>query len=334
MTNGNKDKVEQKVDGRKLRRGIRGRYSRKSIEEVDTYERYAMLLMAIMEALEIPVYRYPKSNHVYSYRQKIAMLVLRQRLNLSYDQFNTDASAYKGFLRAIGIGHIPHGSTLCRFAQCVNHGDLERIIIAFSMFCGKKCILAADCTGFSNFIRSAHFVKRCKQLGLKKEPRSFTKASFVADVDTLLIVSARASADRKADIRFMPGHIADLKGLDASYVVADKGYDCEGLHLKVRSDLKCRLVSPCRESRGNRGFSTHGRYRNQMKEHLVEGSELKAIYNRRPLIETVNFMVKAHAGSHVLSKSNSTKTAQTLCKAIVHNCKLVVERRYHLSDEE
>ena len=47
---------------------------------------------------------------------------------------------------------------------------------------------------------------------------------------------------------------------------------------------------------------------------LVEGSELKAIYDRRPLIETVNFMVKAHAGSHVLSKSNSTKTAQTLCK--------------------
>lgn len=54
MTNGNKDKAEQKVDGRKLRRGIRRKYSRKSIEEVDTYERYAMLLMTIMDALEIP----------------------------------------------------------------------------------------------------------------------------------------------------------------------------------------------------------------------------------------------------------------------------------------
>lgn len=328
MTEGNRGEEGHKADGRGLRRGKRGNYSRKTVEGADAIERYAMLLMAIMESLGVPVYRHPRSNHVYSYRQKIALLVLRQRLNLSYDQFTKDISAYRGFLDAMGMVTIPHGSTLCRFAQCVDRNDLQRIVRAFGAFCEKGCVLAVDCTGFSNFLRSAHFAKRCKQFGIKDEPRTFSKASFVVDTSNLLIVSARASSDRRADIRFMPEHIKDLDGIDISHIVADKGYDCEGLHRKIRNELECGSVIPCRESRGNRGFSTHGVVRNQMKEQLVEGSELRRIYNRRPKVETANFMVKTHTGSHVLSRTDSAKQTQVLCKAIAHNCKLVVERGY------
>lgn len=35
--------------------------------------------MAIMEHLGIPEYRHRKSNHMFSYRRKIVLLVLRQR---------------------------------------------------------------------------------------------------------------------------------------------------------------------------------------------------------------------------------------------------------------
>lgn len=210
----------------------------------------------------------------------------------------------------------------------MDRDDLSRIVKAFRSFCKKGCVLAVDCTGFSNFLRLAHFFKRCKQFGINDEPRTFSKASFVVDAESLLIVSARTSSDRRADIRFMPEHISDLKGMDPSHIVADKGYDCEGLHKKIRRDLWCVSVIPCRESRGNRGFSTHGVIRNQMKMQLVEGSELRRIYNRRPMVETVNYMVKTHTGSHALSRLDSTKQTQILCKALAHDCKLVVERGY------
>ena len=85
-------------------------------------------------------------------------------------------------------------------------------------------------------------------------------------------------------------------------------------------------VIPCRESRRNRGYSTHGIYRNQMKKALKEEGELRKIYNQRPQVETTNFMIKTHTGSHVLSRLDRTKVVQTLCKVIAHNCKIVSER--------
>ena len=60
MTKEKRGEPGHKVDGRRLRRGKRGGYSRKPIEETDAMQRHAMLLMAIMENLGVPVYRHPK----------------------------------------------------------------------------------------------------------------------------------------------------------------------------------------------------------------------------------------------------------------------------------
>ncbi|TQS85056.1 MAG: hypothetical protein A3208_05685 [Candidatus Methanoprimaticola hominis] len=168
--------------------------------------------------------------------------------------------------------------------------------------------------------------KRCKDFGIKTEPRTFTKLSIAADTETHLVVSARASPTKKHDSRFVPEHVKDLIGMDISHVTMDKGYDGEPTHRYVRRNLNCVTVIPCRESRRNRGYSTHGIYRNQMKKALKEEGELKKIYNQRPQVETTNFMIKTHTGSHVLSRLDRTKVVQTLCKVIAHNCKIVSER--------
>ena len=55
MTGKKSIETAHKVDGRKLRRGKRGRYHRKQIEGNDRLIRYVQLLMAIMEYLEVPV---------------------------------------------------------------------------------------------------------------------------------------------------------------------------------------------------------------------------------------------------------------------------------------
>ena len=84
---------------------------------------------------------------------------------------------------------------------------------------------------------------------------------------------------------------------------------------------------PCRESRGNYGFSTHGIIRNQMKAALKEeGNALKELYRQRPQVETVNYMMKTHEGSHILSRLDHTKATEGLCMAVAHNCKIVTEK--------
>ena len=117
MTERKSGKGTDKVDGRTLRRGKRGRYHRSQIEGNDRLLRYVQLLMAIMEHLEVPVYRHRKSNHVYSYRAKIVILVLREKLKLSYEQFCIDAPSYPHLLSEMGVSFVPHRTTLIRFAS-------------------------------------------------------------------------------------------------------------------------------------------------------------------------------------------------------------------------
>lgn len=330
MTGENRGDRTDKVDGRRTRRGTRPKYARRRIHGQDLLERYALLLMAIMEQLGIPEYRHPKSNHIYSYRQKLALLVLRKRLRLSYRQFVIDLPSHVGFLKAIGLydlDRMPDRSTYMKFVKTVDETDLERIVCAFQAFVRKDCVIAIDGTGFSNFLRSAHFVKRCKELGIKKEPRSYTKGSFAAETKTHLILSARISAVRKHDVRFIPEHVKDLEGLSISYALMDKGYDSEPVHRFMRSRLGCITVIPCRESRRNRGFATHGSHRKQMLKRLkTEGSDEKRMYRFRPQVETTNYMVKTHTGSHIPSELEHSRIVEGLCMVIAHNCKIVVEK--------
>ena len=338
MTERKSGKGTDKVDGRTLRRGKRGRYHRSQIEGNDRLLRYVQLLMAIMEHLEVPVYRHRKSNHVYSYRAKIVILVLREKLKLSYEQFCIDAPSYPHLLSEMGVSFVPHRTTLIRFASIVDEQDLHNVIAAFRHFCHNERVLAIDgfChnervlaidgTGFSNFLRSAHFAKRCKEFGIKTEPRSFTKLSVAVDTETHLVVSARASPNKKHDSRFVPEHVRDLTGMRISHIAMDKGYDGEPLHRYVRRNLGCVTVIPCRESRGNRGYSTHGVIRNQMKKALKEDGELKKVYGQRSQVETGNFMIKTHTGSHILSRLEQSKVTQALCKVIAHNCKIVADK--------
>jgi hypothetical protein len=121
------------------------------------------LLMAIMEILEVPIYPSKKSNHLYTCRQKICLLVLRQKLKLSYERLEKDLPNYKSTLHAIGLDvYYPEKSTLCRFENKLDPEILE----AWSMHsvCSARRNVSSLSmeTGFSNYLRSAHFVKRCK----------------------------------------------------------------------------------------------------------------------------------------------------------------------------
>lgn len=99
--------------------------------------------------------RHPKSNHVYSYRSKIVMLVLKERLKLSYEQFCDDLPSYPNLLKEMGVFHIPHRTTLIRFANVTDEQDLQNVIAAFRHFCRDDRVLSIDATADSHAVSSS-----------------------------------------------------------------------------------------------------------------------------------------------------------------------------------
>ena len=319
--NTSEDKSKSKMERARIHR-----YTRRPANN-DRFGRYSKVLMSIMKALDIVEYRSDRSNRIYSYRQKLALLIIRALMNLSYRDFHDSLGSYRGCVEAIGLDFIPHHPTLCKFAALVDATDVYRIINEFSRLCNRNCIMAMDSTGISNFDRSGHYVKRLDQLKIAEGKRTFTKLSTIVDCDSKVIVSARAAVGNRADITFVPEQVAEISdiGIDAAYFTADKGYDGESVHRFVRSSMGCLTVIPPRRSRGNRGFSLHGPHRRQMMDSLKPGSELKRIYDQRPQVETSNFMLKRKNGSFTLTRIDAKREFHVLFKTIAHNLRRVID---------
>lgn len=138
------------------------------------------------------------------------------------------------------------------------------------------------------------------------------------DTDIRLIVSCRFSANKKHDVTFVREHVKDLMGMSIKALLMDKGYDSEPVHKYVRCKLKCDVLIPCRESRGNRGYKKKRFYRNRIFRELKdENHPSRKLYYCRSLVET-------HNGSEILSKKDDTKITQGMCKVISHNTKIVI----------
>ena len=73
--------------------------------------------------------------------------------------------------------------------------------------------------------------------------------------------------------------------------------------------------------------STHGVYRNRVREGMRGDGVLKAMYDGRPRVETSDSMVKGHTGSHILSGIGSSRIHQGLFRMIAHDTKTIVDRK-------
>jgi hypothetical protein len=145
--------------GLTIRRGNNGAnkgmiYSRQPAS-YDESRLFGEVIMSILDMLRIPIYRHAKSNHVYSYRQKIAVLVFMSAEGLTYNSLHRTLGRYQGFLDAIGMTRsVPNGSTMNKFMKSLDKGILESIFPVFRRYLRKNSIVAIDATGISNFNRS------------------------------------------------------------------------------------------------------------------------------------------------------------------------------------
>ncbi|MBO6083714.1 MAG: transposase [Candidatus Methanomethylophilaceae archaeon] len=314
-----------------IRRGNGGankgkKYSRASIDN-DAGSKIGEMFLIMLKGLSIPEYSCPRSNHVYSVWQKLAILVIMSLRDIPFNSLTDILGMYGGFIRSIGLKHIPCGSTMCKFMSRIDRSVLDKAICSFNLAIRLSPTVIVDTTCLSNFQRSAHYEKRCDDFGRPLPYRTFTKLSLAIDRDTRLAVSAVSSNKYAADISLMGKHLDDMveSEVEPGLIVADKGYDCDGLHREIRNRLGCDAVIPVRKDWGNRGYTTHGVYRNKMLELEKDEERWGSLYNQRVIIESTNFMIKNLTGSSIAERKDDHREKHALLKVLAFNFRRILD---------
>jgi hypothetical protein len=143
------------------------------------YVRLANTIYRVLRNSRIPLLLHRKSNHVFSVWQHVVLLTVRQYEGKSYRMFVEwliEAYYLRMFLQ---LSHIPHYTTLQKFAAArINGTLLERIISSFILLLTniRKIFAGIDSTGFKITHASQYYTERT---GTR---RKYAKLSIGADV--------------------------------------------------------------------------------------------------------------------------------------------------------
>jgi hypothetical protein len=309
--------------------------TRKTVAEADKLARIIKLLLFIMEHSGVPEYSCEKSNHVYSFRQKIALLVLRQEERESYDRFCRKMGSYSTVMELLGLKIVPHPTTLSKFAKTLDPGHLERVVACFAVAVKDEgLVLAVDGTAFSNTAASKHYVKRLahfrgrKVAYGKKAARGFVKASFIGDTDTKVILSLDVVMDHTHDSVMGKRALKILEehGIKAAFLDADKGHGWEESRRLAGERVGAVALIPPRETpEGRKGSGrrrTKGVNRCKMKWMLAV-PKFAFIYAMRAIIESINSVVKRLFGDAALCRLLATVRTEIACRVVAHNLERV-----------
>lgn len=136
----------------------------------------------ILKKMCVPFYLHAKSKHTFSVHQHIVMLVLRQYESKSYESFVEWLEASTGIVQVLGLGAIPHYTTLqkaaARLSDILLHAAIGRFV---GIVCPEMVFAGADATGFEERHRTPYYSYRCSLR------HSFTKMSAGSDMDTQLV---------------------------------------------------------------------------------------------------------------------------------------------------
>jgi len=114
--------------------------------------RLANTMFRVLNKSRIPLFLHKKSNHIFTVRRHIVLLVLRQYEGKGYRMFvEWLIEAY--YLRtSIQLSHIPHytNSTLQKFAATISGTILGRIISSFTLLLSniRRLFIGIDSSGF------------------------------------------------------------------------------------------------------------------------------------------------------------------------------------------
>lgn len=269
------------------------------------YKRF--LVSAKKLVSKIPRYSSKFSNKIYDNRQKLSILILRQRLKMTYREVIRYLESNPLARAVLNLKRIPEFTTLIKF-----HNRLKPEVLN-SLLCDKKAnIVAVDASGFQTNHMSYHYAN-VWHFQDKRKYRRYLKLTIAIDTNTQYVMANKIRLSPRNDtIDFM----SVLKDLKCDYVVADRGYDSKKnrrfvlRQMKAHPEIPYRSISPVYRFRGGDKLEFH-----------------KEIYHQRSKVETVFSVIKRKYGNFILSKSFESQKKELVFRLIAYN----VDRKLILS---
>lgn len=252
-------------------------------------------LNGIIRKARVPKYLHKKGPKIYTSRQHIKSLLLRQKLKCRFDELVDDYMPYFGFK------DIPERSTLIKFAKKVPVYLWNRIL---AVTAEEECEIAAiDSTGISRTNASQYYLHR---IDSDNPVNRHIKLSVMVNVERRKFMSARIRAcpvHDSRDIRYLIKQAL----IKPQITVMDKGYDDNKIHAFCR-DKGIYTIIPVRKG------CVRGFYRKEMRDFFDYG-----LYYQRNIVETLISCIKRKYGTSVNSKSITSQRADLYCRMILYN---------------
>jgi hypothetical protein len=283
--------------------------------------------------------------------QLFACLAVKEMLKRSYRQAEALLADCPEWLKEIGMQRAPDHNTLCRAAKyLLRKFRAEKLLDVLGGWTAEAKMLklsqlplAVDSTTYESHHVSRHYEQRCRQTRKRKKPRDDEKSRKSSRSRTVrqlpklgiavatschLVLSMWTGTGLGADHPHFEPLVLDAWRRSPNRrfkVVADAGYDSEGIHQIARHDMGLVSLIPPELGRPRKdGGPPSGRWRRRMKRVMkTKASRKRSGYTQRWQVETVNSMMKRNLGSELRGKSAHSRKRDMRLKTLVHDLMVV-----------
>ncbi len=250
-------------------------------------------------ANKLPRYNSKFSNRIFDNRQKVILLVIKQKYKLTYRGLIDFLYLSNELCGLLKLKRMPHHTTLVKFAKRLSPSLLNKLIVE-----KEAEIIAVDASGFQTNNMSYYYANAWNGQD-KRKHRRYLKLSMAIDTNNQSVLAYKIRlGPRNDNIDFK----SVLKNLSAKFVVADKGYDSRANRYFVLRKMKAyphiqkRMCS-----------------RTTYEKAGVKLKFDEEIYHQRSKVETAFSVIKRKYRSIVLSKSFDTQKKEVIFRIIAYN---------------
>jgi len=255
----------------------------------------------------LPAYSSKYSKQTYTQYQHLALLCLKERLNLNYRDLVQLIELMPKIKSIIGLKRIPHFTTIPKFFQKLNSSLFEDILNkTVELFHIKEPWVAVDGTGHATDQASLYYTKLKKQS--KKKRKHYTKNQIAVDTQKQVILAQRVAKGPRHDSKDAIPTIRKIKKYKPSGFSLDKSFDSEKIHEVIREELKAISIIPPKKR------VKKGKYRLNMLKNFD-----KHKYNYRNIVESVISVEKRVFGDYNASRSDRLRNKESKLRNVCYN---------------
>lgn len=264
------------------------------------------------------------SKRTFTQQQLFILLILKQKLKLSYAELVEDMKTRATILPMIGLYTLPDQSTIRKFAKRIQSSLITDLIGSCINLTKKKELnLGIDSTGYHIEDGSFHYRNR---LGRSSKTRKSLKLSLVVETDEQLIIVPKIRKSKAHDnIDFISLMKKSSKIKPILRIAADKAYDSEENYKFVYKNLNAKPLIAYRTYGEKRIPRNNRKYRNKARREFDDKE-----YHQRSKVETVNFVMKRLFGSIIYAKKWVMQEKELLFKCLAYNIHRLVKMRISL----